>query len=52
MAGGTEMGSIAIPAVSGDGLPFISVAIKASVLKFFMFNIYKNNISKMFLVYI
>ena len=32
-------------------LLYISVAIKASLLIFNMFNIYKNNISKLFLVF-
>ena len=33
---------------SGDVLPYISVAIKASFLKFKMCNIYKNNITNFF----
>ena len=49
------MGSVAVsvvsavPAVSVDVLPYISVAIKASFLKLGMCNICKNNIAKMFL---
>ena len=43
MAGGIVLGSVA---VSADVLPYISVAIKASFLKFGMCNICKNNIAK------
>ena len=46
MAGGFILGSVA---VSADVLPYISVAIKASFLKFAMCNKCKNNITKMFL---
>ena len=51
-AGGIVLGSVAVSAVSAvsaDVLPYISVAIKASFLKFGMCNICKNNIAKMFL---
>ena len=57
-AGGIVLGSVAVSAVSAvpavsavsaDVLPYISVAIKASFLKLFMYNICKNNIAKMFL---
>ena len=51
-AGGIVLGSVAVsavPAVSADVLPYISVAIKASFLKLGMCNIYRNNIAKMFL---
>ena len=51
-AGGIVLGSVAVSAVSAvsaDGLPYISVAIKASFLKLGMCNICKNNIAKMFL---
>ena len=53
--GGIVLGSVAvsavsaIPAVSADVLPYISVAIKASFLKLGMCYICKNNIAKMFL---
>ena len=40
---------IAISAVSADVLPYIPVAIKASLFKLDMYNICKNNIAKMFL---
>ena len=43
------MGSVTVSAVSADVSPYISVAIKASFLKFAMCNICKNNIAKMFL---
>ena len=52
MEGGIVLGSAAISAVSTvsmDVLPCISVAIKASFLKFAKCNICKNNIAKMFL---
>ena len=49
MAGGIVLGSVTVSAVSSDVLPYISVAIKASFLKFGMCNICKNNIAKMFL---
>ena len=48
-AGGIVLGSVAVSAVSADVLPYISVAIKASILKLGMCNICKNNIAKMFL---
>ena len=48
-AGGIVLGSVAVSAVSADVLPYISVAIKASFLKFGMCNICKNNIAKMLL---
>ena len=51
-AEGIVLGSVAVsavPAVSADVLPYISVAIKASFLKLGMRNICKNNIAKMFL---
>ena len=48
MAGSIVLGS---DAVSADVLLYISVAIKASFLKFDMCNICKNNIAKMFLVF-
>ena len=54
-AGGIVLGSVAVstisavPAVSADVLPYISVAIKASFLKLGMCNICKHNIAKMFL---
>ena len=50
--GGNEMGSVAVSAVYDDILPYISVAIKASFLKFNMYSIYKNSISKMFLFFL
>ena len=40
-AGGIVLGSVAVSAVSADGLPYISVAIKASFLKLGMCNICK-----------
>ena len=55
MVGGIVLGSIpvsavsAVPAVSVDFLPYISVAIKAGSFKLGMHNICKNNIAKMFL---
>ena len=51
-AGGIVLGSVAasaISAISADVFPYISVVIKASVLKLGMCNICKNNIAKMFL---
>ena len=54
MAGGIVMGSIAvsavsdISAVSADVLPYILVAIKASLLKLGMCNICKNNVFRFF----
>ena len=51
-AGGIVLGSVAVSgvsAVSADLLPYISVAIKASFLKFAMCNICKNDIAKMVL---
>ena len=51
-AGGIVLGSVAVSAVSAvsaDVLPYISVAIKATFLKFGMCKICKNNIAKMFL---
>ena len=46
--GGIVLGSVT---VSGDVLLYISVAIKTSFLQFDMYNICKNNIAKMFLVF-
>ena len=46
MAGDIVLGSVA---VSADFLPYNSVAIKASFMKFALCNICKNNIAKMFL---
>ena len=51
-AGGIVLGPIAISAISADVSPYISVAIKASFLKFSMCNICKNNIAKMFLEFL
>ena len=51
MAGGIEMDSIAVSAISSNILLYASVAVKASFLKYIMRNIYKNNISKMFFVF-
>ena len=51
-AGGIVLGSFAVSAVSAikaNILLYISVAIKASFLKFYMCKICKNNIAKMFL---
>ena len=51
-AGGIVWGSIAVSAVSTDVLPYISVATKASFLKFakiVMCNMCKTNIAKMYL---
>ena len=50
MAGDIVLGSVSISIISGDVLPYISVTIKASVLKFNTWNICKNNIAKMFLL--
>ena len=47
--GGIVLGTVAVSAVSADVLPYILVAIKASILKLGMCNICKNNIAKMFL---
>ena len=52
MAGGIVLGSVAvsgISAISADVLPYISVPIKTSFLKFGMCNICKYNIAKLFL---
>ena len=51
MAGGIEMGSVDVFAISNNVLPYISVAIKASFLKLNMCDICKNNISKAFLFF-
>ena len=52
---GIVLGSVAISvvfAISADVLLYISVAIKASFLKFDKCNICTNNIAKMFLVFV
>ena len=48
-AGGIVLGSVAVSAVEAHVLPYISVAIKASFLKYAMRKICENNIAKMFL---
>ena len=48
MAGGVVLGSVAVSVVSTDFLLYISVAIKASLIKFDMRNICKNKIAEMF----
>ena len=48
-AGGTVLESVAVPAISANVLPYISVVIKASFFKLGICNICKNNIAKMFL---
>ena len=49
--GGIVLGSMAISAISGDVLPYISVAIKVSILKFNM-QYMENNIAKRCLAFI
>ena len=49
--GGIVLGSIAVSAISGDVLPYIVVAIKASFLEFNMCNLGKNNIAEMFALF-
>ena len=51
MAGSIVLGSFAVSVISADVLLYISVAIKASFIKFDMCNICKNKIAEMLSIF-